>query len=309
MYDANEIDFDRHWKDVITDFLDSFLQLLEPTLFEKIDFSFHPKSMEQELYPLSTKQKKGKNIADKIFEVILKDQEKSVANIHIEVQGDGQDISERMFKTYYKLYDQHKKNIYSIVLVTHPSAEQTSLFYHNFFGTSMLFYFHVHHLSDFSESELIHSNNPFALALLAGQYHAQTRTDVEMRYTYKIKLTELIRKKYPLDEGDTGINLLKFVDNILYLPEDLREKYIQEVFQIYVKEGIDLTKAEKTKEVITFGELLERWKEEGREEGQLIEKQNIARKMAMEGLEFETIVSLTGLSEGEVKRLMQENQS
>lgn len=57
--------------------------------------------MEQELYPLSTKQKKGKIIADKIFEVILKDQEKSVANIHIEVQGDGQDISERMFKTYY----------------------------------------------------------------------------------------------------------------------------------------------------------------------------------------------------------------
>lgn len=38
MYDAYEIDFDRHWKEVITDFFDDFLLLVEPHLFEKIDF-------------------------------------------------------------------------------------------------------------------------------------------------------------------------------------------------------------------------------------------------------------------------------
>jgi len=237
MYDAYEIDFDRHWKEVITDFFDDFLLLLEPHLFEQIDFFKKPQPIEQELYPLASKQKKGKNIADKIFLVTLKGRKKAQAAIHIEIQGDGQDVSERMLKTYYKIFDKDKKNIFSIVLVTHPSYRQLSKFHHQFYGTSILFRFQVHHLFDFPEIQLLKSNNPFALALLAGQYHAQTRTNPEERYTYKLKLTEIIKERYPFDESDTGINLLKFVDNILHLPHELNEQYIQEVYHIFNKEG------------------------------------------------------------------------
>jgi predicted transposase/invertase (TIGR01784 family) len=115
---------------------------------------------------------------------------------------------------------------------------------------------------------------------------------------------------------------LKFVDNILYLPHELNEQYIQEVYQIFNKEGMDMAQAEKTKEIITFGELLERWKKEGKEEGrkvgrkegieegkregQFLERRKMAQKMANAGLDIETIISLTGFSEDEIKQILKE---
>lgn len=153
---------------------------------------------------------------------------------------------------------------------------------------------------------------------MAGQYQAKTRTNPEERYTYKLKLTEIIKERYPFGESDIGIKLLKFVDNILYLPHELNEQYIQEVYQIFNKEGMDMAQAEKTKEIITFGELLERWKKEGKEEGrkvgieegkregQFIERRKMAQKMANAGLDIETIISLTGFSEDEIKQILKE---
>ena len=153
---------------------------------------------------------------------------------------------------------------------------------------------------------------------MAGQYQAKTRTNPEERYTYKLKLTEIIKERYPFGESDIGIKLLKFVDNILYLPHELNEQYIQEVYQIFNKEGMDMAQAEKTKEIITFGELLERWKKEGKEEGrkvgieegkregQFLERRKMAQKMANAGLDIETIISLTGFSEDEIKQILKE---
>ncbi|WP_346200475.1 hypothetical protein NSQ96_02340 [Caldifermentibacillus hisashii] len=139
-----------------------------------------------------------------------------------------------------------------------------------------------------------------------------------------------IKERYPFGESDIGIKLLKFVDNILYLPHELNEQYIQEVYQIFNKEGMDMAQAEKTKEIITFGELLERWKKEGREEGrkvgrkegieegkregieegkregQFLERRKMAQKMANAGLDIETIISLTGFSEDEIKQILKE---
>lgn len=56
MYDANKIDFDRHWKEIIAVMPDSFLLLLEPELFEQIDFATKLQPMEQELFPIHSKQ-------------------------------------------------------------------------------------------------------------------------------------------------------------------------------------------------------------------------------------------------------------
>ncbi|MCB5935709.1 hypothetical protein LI012_07940 [Caldibacillus thermoamylovorans] len=79
-----------------------------------------------------------------------------------------------------------------------------------------------------------------------------------------------------------------------------------------------MAQAEKTKEIITFGELLERWKKEGREEGkregieegkrggQFLERRKMAQKMANAGLDIETIISLTGFSEDEIKQILKE---
>ncbi len=153
---------------------------------------------------------------------------------------------------------------------------------------------------------------------MAGQYQAKTRTNPEERYTYKLKLIEIIKERYPFGESVIGIKLLKFVDNILYLPHELNEQYIQEVYQIFNKQGMDMAQAEKTKEIITFGELLERWKKEGKEEGrkvgieegkregQFLERRKMAQKMANAGLDIETIISLTGFSEDEIKQILKE---
>lgn len=79
-----------------------------------------------------------------------------------------------------------------------------------------------------------------------------------------------------------------------------------------------MAQAEKTKEIITFGELLERWKKEGKEEGrkvgieegkregQFLERRKMAQKMANAGLDIETIISLTGFSEDEIKQILKE---
>lgn len=75
-----------------------------------------------------------------------------------------------------------------------------------------------------------------------------------------------------------------------------------------------MAQAEKTKEIITFGELLERWKKEGKEEGieegkregQFLERRKMAQKMANAGLDIETIISLTGFSDDEIKQILKE---
>ncbi len=89
----------------------------------------------------------------------------------------------------------------------------------NQFGTIMSYIFNTYVVSKQSEADLMASDNPMAIAVLANLYVNQTRTELEKRAEYKKKLFELAKiKGYDIDKTE---RLLTFVLYLMQLPEDL----------------------------------------------------------------------------------------
>ncbi|MBM7572729.1 hypothetical protein [Aquibacillus albus] len=116
--------------------------------------------------------------------------------IHIEVQGDTDaDFPKRMFRYYYRIYDKFNRDI-AIALLTDDTKRFRPDTYHNAFeGTSLTYKYNMYKFYDHEESELVQSNNPFAIAVLAAKYANESKDDEEKKYRFKRKLFRMILQK------------------------------------------------------------------------------------------------------------------
>ena len=230
------IDYDTHWKNIISNLFEDFISFFLPEAYKLIDFHNSVEFLEQELHKvIADKIRKGKVINDKLAKVKLKDGSEKWILIHIEIQSSFEsDFSERMFTYFYRIYDKYDQKITAIAIYTgSKNPKNYSKFDYDFLGTKVNYEFNSVKLNSYTEKELLKSNNPFAIAVLASKYLIQSKGDNSKRYTYKQKLIRIAKEQKLQDEQI--INLLRFIDLILVLPKELETKFEKNVIEKYIK--------------------------------------------------------------------------
>jgi hypothetical protein len=203
--------------------------------------------------------------------------------VHIEIQSqeDGR-FGERMFVYYYRLRDKYDLPIASLAILGdewdtwRPEPFETELW-----GCEVSFRFPIIKLLDYLPrwAELEASQNPFAIVVMAHLKTKETRNDAVARKEWKFKLTRMLYERGY--ERQDIINLFRFVDWILELPEDLKRSFRDELEE-YEREN-----------QMPYVTSIEQMAEAKGEERQ---KQTIALNMLRKNIPLETIAELTGLT-------------
>ncbi|SDI86251.1 hypothetical protein [Natribacillus halophilus] len=281
---AQHLDHDGLWKKVITDLFEPFMLFFAPDLYEQLDWSKQPDSLEQE----------------------LQDGKEQWILVHVEVQRDKEDdFAERMFQYFYRIFDKYNQKIYAIALLTDAdrSFHPTSYDYH-FHGTNLTYAYNTYKIWHEDEETLLHSSNPFALVVLAGKYALKSEKNADDRYQFKRRLFDLIIRHKNYSEAYT-YSLFSFVDYLLTVPEEMNQK-LQEEFESRAEEEVILMHNTSFPEPPTLKPIFDKLRREEEE----VKRQNtkeIAEAMLQEGLPIATVIKVTGLNEDELDEIQNQN--
>lgn len=227
-------DHDTHWKELITRLFPYFLAFFMPDIYAVTDLNKGVEFLDKELHKLiADKFKGGNTLKDKLAKIYLKDGSERWILIHIEIQSSNKpDFLRRMFVYFYRIFDRKEERITAFALYTSDDVPKNyDRYEYDFMGTKAVYQFNTYLIKDANEQELIASDNPFALAVLAAKYLNETKDKMELRYAFKHKLMDLAFKRGWTDEQVDA--LLQFIYLLIILPDDLETKFEEELLIKY----------------------------------------------------------------------------
>jgi hypothetical protein len=197
-----------------------------------------------------------------------------------------------MFVYYYRLLDKYDLPIASLaILGDERDTWRPEPFESGLWGCEVTFRFPIVKLIDYMPhwAELEASQNPFAIVVMAHLKTKETRNDPVARKEWKFKLTRLLYERGY--ERQDILNLFRFIDWILELPEDLKRSFRD-----------DLEEYERERQMPYVTSIERMGIEQGIEQGEDRATQKIALKMLQENIPLEVIARITGLT---IDRLQQ----
>jgi hypothetical protein len=228
-----DIQFDSPWKTAIETYFPDFMAFFFPQIHADIDWSRGFEFLEQELQQVVRDAELGKRLADKLAKVWRLSGEESWVMAHLEVQNTEESIfPKRMYVYNYRIGDKYDVPVASLAILGdersswRPNQYQTDLW-----GCSVNFQFPVVKLLDYGEDwqALEASRNPFAVVVMAHLKAQETRNDGQQRKLWKFTLTRrLYEQGY---ERLDILNLYRFIDWLLELPEGLELEFQQQIEQ------------------------------------------------------------------------------
>ena len=213
-------DVDHPWKLILTVFFDLCIGFIKPELYAMIDWNRPVEFLEQELYEIIKTRFRGAKICDKLAKVWLLDGKPCWILVHAEVESNPKKDFPRRFYWYRVLIaDKHKTdNIFSLAIYTGPKSKwQVNQYSFRFMENEISFRFPVFKVWEQNKDDLINSENPFALLVLAQQFANETRQDMDQRLTFRQKLFELATERKISKR--VIWHLLIFVKYLTSLPE------------------------------------------------------------------------------------------
>jgi hypothetical protein len=217
--------YDQTWKEAIGQYFESFLQFFYPKIYEQIDWSNPPISLDKELEQITASSQTKKRYADKLFQVWLLNNEVIWILIHIEVQSQyDKEFPQRMFIYNYRSYDLFNKPVISLAILGDEDAKWRPNSYKYGIGDSEVsMKFSMVKLLDYQWEELAASNNLFAIIVMAHLKTKVTTKDLTQREQWKWNLVRPLYQK-GLTKVDI-INLVKFIDKMMTLPPPLQTEF------------------------------------------------------------------------------------
>ena len=183
------------WKDLFTEFdSEAILFFFGIKLFKSIDFSVPPEYLEQEFNTTFAANQPTKKIADKIIRYRLKNGQDKYIIIHVEFQGQSEeDFALRMYTYFVYIFIKYgNTDVTALALYTGASRPKVyNCFKVSNFGTTMTYKFNTYTVREQKEAQLLASENPFALAVLASLYMIKAGQDDFKKLEYKKKLVEI----------------------------------------------------------------------------------------------------------------------
>ena len=226
-------DQDSAWKEMLSDHFEEFIAFFFPRIHAEIDWTRGYIFLDKELAKLGRRHAQGVKLADKLAQVWLKDGSEVWVLLHTEVQGQaGAEFNQRVYVYNYKLVDRFGVEVVSLAVVT-GKVGRTKLGRYSTerWGCRLVFEYPVVKLTDWRRREegLLASDNPFALVVLAQLRVLEAKGNIEKRYAAKRELILLLlRRGY---ERKRIESLLRFIDWVITLPEELEDRIDDEVEQ------------------------------------------------------------------------------
>jgi hypothetical protein len=220
-------EFDAPWKEILEAYFPDFLAFFFPDIHADIDWSRGYTFLDTELQQIVRDAELGKRLADKLVKVWRLSGEELYVLIHIEVQQNPETVfPERMFVYNYRLRDRYNHPVVSLAVLTDERQSwRPQEFRSELWGSETLFRFPVVKLLDYGQQwqTLEDSLNPFATVVMAHLKALETKGNQVQRKDWKFSLTRrLYERGY---ERQDVLNLFRFVDWILTLPEPLADEF------------------------------------------------------------------------------------
>lgn len=278
------------WKFVIDYLLPQFIEFFMPDLYEKVDFSISPKSLDNEFRTLFPESESNDRRVDKLFEVHLKNGENKWILLNIEVQSyEDENFAKRMYQHYARIFDKFDREIEAIVVYTYKvNRHKYKKYKSKFLGTKLTYEFRAYDIALQKIEELAKIKNPFSFvvqALIKGFEHKESDQN---NFDFKKELLALLLKSgYSIYEAQ---RLFVFMNFILEIKDKkLRAKFYSEVIEMStaVKGYRELTEFEEFAIEVKLKE----------------EKMEIAKKLKTFGMDLKEIAHATGLSIEEIESL------
>ncbi|MEZ7892960.1 MAG: hypothetical protein QMC67_14555 [Candidatus Wallbacteria bacterium] len=222
---------DSAWKDIIDAYFPEFLKFYFPKIYRDIDFNQKYEFLDKEFQKITKYSELNKKFVDKLIKVYLKTGEEKWILIHIEIQGTAdQTFTERLYIYNYRIFDRYHKDVVTLAILADDSKkfrpESYKVKYWNFEHT---FKFPAVKLLDYQGKieSLEKNDNPFAIATIAYLRFIETKNNKNKRLFWK---TSLIKALYIRGFKKKDIlNLYRFIDWLLLLPEDIALKFHEEI--------------------------------------------------------------------------------
>jgi hypothetical protein len=228
---SDQDDYDSPWKEALERYLPDFLALLFPQAHAGIDWSQGYEFLDKELQQVVRDAQLGRRLADKLVRVVDTAGQEDWLLIHLEVQGDPDAaLAERLFVYNYRIFDRHRRPVISLAVLADERADwRPGQFGWRRWGCAVGIRFPSVKLLDYRArwAELEASANPFAVVVQAHLKTQETRNAPQARYRAKLALAKsLYRRGWA--RGDI-LELFRFIDWMLRLPEDLEEELWSEI--------------------------------------------------------------------------------
>ena len=214
--------YDETWKEVIGDYFDSFLTFFYPEIYQQIDWTKNPISLDKELEQITASADSKTRHADKLFQVWLLDNQEVWILIHVEVQSQyDKEFSQRMFIYNYRAFDLYQKPVISLaILGDETNSWRPSSYQYGLGSSQLIFNFSSVKLLDYQWEELEQSNNIFAIVVMAHLRTKATNSNLSAREQWKWNLARLLYERgYNRKEI---VDLYKVIDLMMALSQDLQ---------------------------------------------------------------------------------------
>ncbi|CRI67451.1 conserved hypothetical protein [Thiocapsa sp. KS1] len=225
-------DYDSPWKTVLERYFPDFLAFFFPDAHAGIDWTHGYTMLDKELQKVVRDAELGRRWADSLIRVTSREGDEDWLLVHVEVQGQNQaDFAQRMFVYNYRLYDRYAKPVVSLAVLGEPSQSDHGEFGYARWGCRMGLRFPLVSLAAYRtrRTELESSANPFAVVTLAHLSARETAGSPADRYQAKLGLIRSLYRR-GLARQDI-LELFRFIDWVLTLPEGLEQQLWSEVRQ------------------------------------------------------------------------------
>ncbi|MDJ0835778.1 MAG: hypothetical protein QNK37_04630 [Acidobacteriota bacterium] len=227
------MEYDSPWKTILDHLLYHCLQMINPALFDDIDWTVDPVFLDKELNQIAPKHKVGNRFVDKLFKVRMKNGETKWVLLHIEVQvNQDSGFPERMFVYNYRIYDKYNERVISMaILADLDDTWRPDNFSYGGYGSTMGLNYKVAKLIDHKEEDLAENQNPFAIVILAHLNALKNAGDNEDRQITRARAKKnLLRMALTRNYTREQITQLTlFIDWVMNVPKDLDNKLSEEL--------------------------------------------------------------------------------
>ncbi|MBL1179002.1 Rpn family recombination-promoting nuclease/putative transposase [Pantanalinema sp. GBBB05] len=256
-------DQDSPWKEILRQYFPDAIAFLFADLYRLIDWKKPPEFLDKEFQQIAPDTEIGKRYADLLVKVWRKRGKELFLLLHVEVQAKPEaNFAERMFIYALRIFDRFRQPAVSLAILCDSQKDWRPNRYEFSYGrTQLSFQFDTVKLLDYQArwAELEASHNPFATVVMAHLKAQETKRKPTDRKEWKLSL---VRRLYEAGYSRREVlNLFKFIDWVMILPEGLKQAFWVEL-KAYEEER-------KVPYITSIEEIgFERGIQEGRQEGQ-----------------------------------------
>jgi len=294
---------DRYLKDAFEQNFADFLRFVFPDADDRFDLSQEVEFLDKEFAPPAPER--GGSIGSRVADLLAKVQthagEEKWVLVHTEIEGGrSADLPFRIFDYWLRIWLKYKREVETVVFFTGGAGQpKPSVFETGTRTTGIRFHYQTCDIHRFSEGELMESENPFSIVVLACRASLLEGkiSDRELNSIRVAIVRKMIRQGYGKERTE---RFLYFLWNILHTSDpEVNREYLEEIGKLTEGGTIDMNTLELARQYgIEDGIALGMARAQKK-----AEEEKRSEKLKKMGLTAADIFKIVGLSIKEIESL------